>query len=106
MAVLTTSSANSTVLSGYFPRTLFTEERPTGFALDLMQKDLGLFLESAARAQLPTPVTNVVRDLFSIGQRDGRGERDFTSVVEFYEDFTGIRLRTNTGQQVDEAVAT
>lgn len=106
VAVLTTSSANSTVLSGYFPRTLFTEERPTGFALDLMQKDLGLFLESAARAQLPTPVTNVVRDLFSIGQRDGRGGRDFTSVVEFYEDFTGIRLRTNTSQQVDEAVAT
>lgn len=103
VAVLTTSSANSTVLNGYFPRTLFTEERPTGFALDLMQKDLGLFLESAANAQLPTPVTSVVRDLFRIGQRDGRGGRDFTSVVEFYEDFTGIRLRTNAGQQTDDA---
>ncbi|CAN3132104.1 NAD(P)-dependent oxidoreductase [Mycobacterium sp. smrl_JER01] len=101
--VLTTSSANSTVLSGYFPKTLFTEERPTRFALDLMHKDLGLFLESASRMGLPTPVTNVVRDLFSIGQRDGRGNHDFTSVVEFYEDFTGIRLRTAPAE-IDQPV--
>ncbi|WP_394617181.1 NAD(P)-dependent oxidoreductase [Lentzea sp. JNUCC 0626] len=92
--VLSASSANSNVLSGYFPRTLFTAERPTGFALDFMHKDLGLFLDAASQAKLPTPVTGLVRDLFSIGQRDGRGEQDFTSVVEFYEDFTGIRLQT------------
>jgi 3-hydroxyisobutyrate dehydrogenase len=94
VAVLTKSSANSNVLSNYFPKTLFTAERPTGFALDFMHKDLGLFLASAAKSKLPTPVTGLVRDLFSIGQRDGRGGKDFTSVVEFYEDFTGIRLQT------------
>ncbi|MDF3304449.1 NAD(P)-dependent oxidoreductase [Rhodococcus sp. T2V] len=94
VAVLTKSSANSNVLSNYFPKTLFTEERPTGFALDFMHKDLGLFLAAAGKAKLPTPVTGLVRDLFSIGQRDGRGGKDFTSVVEFYEDFTGIRLQT------------
>ncbi|WP_216867170.1 NAD(P)-dependent oxidoreductase [Mycolicibacterium goodii] len=93
-AVLTKSSANSNVLSNYFPKTLFTADRPTGFALDFMHKDLGLFLTSAAQSKLPTPVTSLVRDLFSIGQRDGRGSKDFTSVVEFYEDFTGIRLQT------------
>jgi 3-hydroxyisobutyrate dehydrogenase len=94
VAVLTKSSANSNVLSSYFPKTLFTAERPTGFALDFMHKDLGLFLNAAAKSKLPTPVTSLVRDLFSIGQRDGRGDKDFTSVVEFYEDFTGIRLQT------------
>lgn len=94
VAVLSTSSANSHVLSSYFPRTLFTQDRPTGFALDLMHKDLGLFLDSAAKTSLPVPLTSTVRDLFRIGQRDGRGDKDFTSVVEFYEDFTGIRLQT------------
>jgi 3-hydroxyisobutyrate dehydrogenase len=94
VAVLTKSSANSNVLSNYFPKTLFTADRPTGFALDFMHKDLGLFLNAAAKSKLPTPVTSLVRDLFSIGQRDGRGGKDFTSVVEFYEDFTGIRLQT------------
>jgi 3-hydroxyisobutyrate dehydrogenase len=94
VAVLTKSSANSNVLSSYFPKTLFTADRPTGFALDFMHKDLGLFLNAAAKSKLPTPVTSLVRDLFSIGQRDGRGGKDFTSVVEFYEDFTGIRLQT------------
>ncbi|SJN09953.1 3-hydroxyisobutyrate dehydrogenase [Leucobacter sp. 7(1)] len=92
--VLSTSSANSHVLSSYFPRTLFTEDRPTGFALDFMLKDIKLFLNSTAQTALPTPVSNVVGDLFRIGNRDGRGAKDFTSVVEFYEDFTGTRLQT------------
>ena len=98
-AVLAAGSANSNVLSGYFPRTLFTAERPTGFALDFMHKDLGLFLEAAAKAKVPVPIASLVRDLFSIGQRDGRGGRDFTSVVEFYEDFTGIRLQTSEARK-------
>ena len=92
--VLSTSSANSHVLSSYFPRTLFTEERPTGFALDFMLKDIKLFLDSTAKTALPTPVSNVVGDLYRIGHRDGRGAQDFTSIVEFYEDFTGNRLQT------------
>lgn len=92
--VLSSSSANSHVLSSYFPRTLFTEDRPTGFSLDFMLKDIKLFLESTSKTALPTPVTNTVGDLFRIGNRDGRGAKDFTSVVEFYEDFTGNRLQT------------
>ena len=97
--VLTSASANSNVLSNYFPRTLFTAERPTGFALDFMHKDLGLFLDAAREAGLPVPLTSIVRDLFSIGQRDGRGGSDFTSVVEFYEDFTGNRLQTAAAKE-------
>lgn len=91
--VLSTSSANSTVLSSYFPRTLFTAERPTGFALDLMLKDIQLFLTSAATTPVPTPISHLVGDLYRIGHRDGRGGKDFTSVVEFYEDFSGTRLQ-------------
>ncbi|MDF3141708.1 MULTISPECIES: NAD(P)-dependent oxidoreductase [unclassified Streptomyces] len=94
VSVLTKSSANSNVLSNYFPRTLFTTERPTGFALDFMHKDLGLFLSSAASGPVPLPLSNAVRDLFSIGRQLGRGGKDFTSVVEFYEDFAGVRLQT------------
>ncbi|MET8976760.1 NAD(P)-dependent oxidoreductase [Streptomyces sp. NPDC004539] len=97
VSVLTKSSANSNVLSNYFPRTLFTAERPTGFALDFMHKDLGLFLASAASGPVPLPLSNAVRDLFSIGRRLGRGGKDFTSVVEFYEDFAGVRLQTEEG---------
>jgi 3-hydroxyisobutyrate dehydrogenase-like beta-hydroxyacid dehydrogenase len=92
--VLTKSSANSNVLSSYFPRTLFTQERPIGFALNFMHKDLGLFLDSTKTSPIPVPVSSLVRDLFSIGRQAGRGGKDFTSVVEFYEDFGGTRLQT------------
>lgn len=94
VGVLTKSSANSNVLSSYFPRTLFTAERPTGFALDFMHKDLGLFLESTKKSPIPVPVSSLVRDLYAIGRQQGRGGRDFTSVVEFYEDFAGVRLQS------------
>ncbi|MBG0851394.1 NAD(P)-dependent oxidoreductase [Streptomyces spinoverrucosus] len=94
VSVLTKSSANSNVLSSYFPRTLFTAERPTGFALDFMHKDLSLFLSSAASGPVPLPLSNTVRDLFTIGRQLGRGGKDFTSVVEFYEDFADVRLQT------------
>lgn len=57
-----------------------------------------LFLESAVKANLPTPVSNIVGDIYRIGNRDGRGAKDFTSVVEFYEDFTGIRLQSKGTQ--------
>ncbi|NWL26609.1 NAD(P)-dependent oxidoreductase [Paenarthrobacter ureafaciens] len=96
--VLTKSSAASFMLTSYFPRTLFTEERATSFALDFMLKDIKLFLESAVKANLPTPVSNIVGDIYRIGNRDGRGAKDFTSVVEFYEDFTGIRLQSKGTQ--------
>ena len=89
--VLAKSSAASLMLTSYFPRTLFTEERATSFALDFTLKDIRLFLESAVKANLPTPVSNIVGDLHRIGNRDRRGAKDFTSVVEFNEDFTGIR---------------
>lgn len=92
--VLSASSANSHVLSSYFPRTLFTAERPTGFALDFMLKDIKLFLASAAATPVPTPVSSLVGDLYRVGNRDGRGSKDFTSVVEFYEDFANTRLQT------------
>lgn len=97
VAVLSKSSAASYVLTSYFPRTLFTEDRPTGFALDFMLKDIKLFLSSAAKTNIPTPVSNIVGDLYRIGHRDGRGGKDFTSVVEFYEDFSGTRLQSNGG---------
>lgn len=96
--VLTKSSAASFMLTRYFPRTLFTEERATSFALDFMLKDIKLFLESAVKANLPTPVSNIVGDIYRIGNRDGRGAKDFTSAVEFYEDFTGIRLQSKGTQ--------
>jgi len=59
-----------------------------------MHKDLGLFLESAKQSPIPVPVSSLVRDLYSIGRQQGRGSKDFTSVVEFYEGFADIRLQS------------
>ena len=92
--VLSGSAGNSNVLSNYFPRTLFTQERPVGFSLDFIHKDIGLFLDSVSASAIPVPVCKIVQDVYAIARQEGLGKKDFTSVVEFYEQFAGIRLQT------------
>lgn len=96
--VLSGSSANSNVLSNYFPRTLFTEERPVGFSLNFIHKDIALFLDSVSASEIPLPVTRIVQDIYAIARQQGLGNKDFTSVVEFYEQFSNVRLQTGANK--------
>jgi 3-hydroxyisobutyrate dehydrogenase-like beta-hydroxyacid dehydrogenase len=86
-------SGGSYVLDAYLPAGLFSEERPTGFALDLMHKDIGLFMQAGAQLGLPLPLSGLVQQLYTLARADGLGQRDWTSVAEIYERLAGVRLR-------------
>jgi 3-hydroxyisobutyrate dehydrogenase len=86
-------SGGSYVLDAYLPAGLFSEERPTGFALDLMHKDIGLFMQAGAQLGLPLPLSGLVQQLYTLARADGLGQRDWTSVAEVYERLAGVRLR-------------
>lgn len=94
-SALGAGSAGNYVLSGYLPNTLFTEERATGFALALMRKDLGLFLEAAGDAAMDLPLSDLVRQQYVAAQAAGLDEADSTSIAELYERAAGLRLRLN-----------
>lgn len=91
--VLTSGSAESHILSSYFPRVVFSEERPTGFSLDFMVKDLDLFLSAANKTEVPMFLSGAVRQVFRMAQGQGLGNRDSCHVVEVYEQTAGVRLK-------------
>jgi 3-hydroxyisobutyrate dehydrogenase-like beta-hydroxyacid dehydrogenase len=88
-------SAGNYVLSGYLPNTLFTEERAAGFALELMRKDLGLFLKAAGDAKLELPLSRLVHERYADAGAAGLDEADSTSIAELYERAAGVRLQLN-----------
>lgn len=94
-AAIGAGSAANYVLSGYFPNTLFTEERATGFALALMRKDLDLFLKAATDAGMTLPLSDLVHGQYAAAQAAGLDDADSTSIAELYERAAGVRLQMN-----------
>jgi 3-hydroxyisobutyrate dehydrogenase len=72
---------------------LLRRDFETHFSIDLMFKDLNLFLESAARHRVPTPAVNAVRESYQLARAQGKGEQDIGAVVTTLEDLCGERLK-------------
>lgn len=64
----------------------------TAFSIDLMFKDLGLFLDSAAAHRVPTPATGAVREVYQLARAQGKGGQDICAVVTALEDLCGETL--------------
>ncbi len=76
---------------------ILRREFETHFSIDLMFKDLSLFLDSAARWRIPTPVTAAVRETYQLARAQGKGEQDIGAVVTALEDLSGERLQERQG---------
>jgi len=57
----------------------------THFAIDLMFKDLLLFLDSAARHRLPTPGVSAVKEAYQFARSQGKGGKDIGAVMTVLE---------------------
>lgn len=74
----------------YLPKTLFTEERPANFAIDLMHKDISLCLQEFSNYSMP--LGQLVLQTYNAARLNGLGGKDSTSVNEMYEKLLGVRL--------------
>ncbi|SMD07538.1 NAD(P)-dependent oxidoreductase [Pseudomonas sp. URIL14HWK12:I5] len=74
----------------YLPKTLFTEERPANFAIDLMHKDISLCLQEFSNYSMP--LGQLVLQTYNAARLNGLGGKDSTSVNELYEKLLGVRL--------------
>lgn len=102
VAALAAGSAGNYVLSGYFPNTLFTQERRAGFSLEMMRKDIGLFIGLAAETELELPLSDLVLERYDRAEAAGLADADSTSIAELYERAAGIRLSlpTRNGESI------
>lgn len=81
--------------SGYFDfkgGAVLRRDFETHFSIDLMFKDLRLFLESAAQHRVPTPTVAAVAETYQLARAQGKGEQDIAAVITALEDLCGVRL--------------
>jgi len=81
LEVVSAGAAGSWMLSNLGPRAIRGDYAP-GFMVDLMQKDLHLVLDEAARGHTPLPGTALVSQLFQVIQAQGRGAEGTQSIVD------------------------
>ena len=55
-----------------------------GFAVNLMNKDLGLALEAASSSGSSTPMGSLAKSLYSVHGSQGHGQLDFSSIQQFF----------------------
>jgi 3-hydroxyisobutyrate dehydrogenase len=81
LEVVSAGAAGSWMLANLAPRAIRGDYAP-GFMVDLMQKDLRLVLDEAARGHTPLPGTALVSQLFQVVQAQGRGSDGTQSIVD------------------------
>lgn len=81
LEVVSAGAAGSWMLSNLAPRAVSGDFAP-GFMVDLMQKDLRLVLDEAARSHTPLPGSALVNQLFQVLQAQGRGADGTQAIVD------------------------
>jgi 3-hydroxyisobutyrate dehydrogenase-like beta-hydroxyacid dehydrogenase len=64
----------------------------THFSIDLMHKDLSLFLDDAAAHRVPTPTAASLRETYNLARAAGKGAQDIAAVVTAFEALAGTTL--------------
>ncbi|MFT3709901.1 MAG: NAD(P)-dependent oxidoreductase [Archangium sp.] len=73
-------------------KALLERDFTTHFSIDLMHKDLSLFLDNAAKHKVPTPTAASLRETYNVARAAGLGEHDITAVITAYEPLAGVKL--------------
>lgn len=96
VAILKASSGRSWILENHLDRYALAGQFEPGFALDLMFKDLRLFVETATQARAPAPVAATALQLYNAARAAGGGTKDQTIVAKVLEQMAGATLGTLT----------
>jgi 3-hydroxyisobutyrate dehydrogenase len=70
-------------------RALLAHDFTTHFSIDLMHKDLSLFLDNAAQHRVPTPTAASLRETYNLARAAGKGGEDITAVISAFEGLSG-----------------
>jgi len=91
--VIGTSSGSNYLMQQWLTRTLFRGDMQSGFALDLLMKDLRAALSWADELQAPTFGGSLAQQLYRMAKIEGGGRLDYSVVARLYEEANGVQLR-------------
>ncbi|MCY1497541.1 2-(hydroxymethyl)glutarate dehydrogenase [compost metagenome] len=92
LEILNVSTARSYTSEQILAGTVLEREFDFGFRLDLMRKDIRLFLAEAEANGTPALTCAVVKQLFDQAINSGEPTRDMTHVVQVLESLAGTRI--------------
>ncbi len=84
--IVNKSSGQSFVFEKNVPKYMLTGDHTPGFRLDLMKKDVGLFLQAAQENQAFTPVSELVYQIFKATSNQGGGDKNYTYILNWFEE--------------------
>ena len=91
-SVLSGGTGGSWILSNHLPATILAGDDGTRFALDLMHKDVGLFLRAAEEQGLSTPLAATATQTLRMAKSEGYGPRDYSAIIRYFEHLAQIQL--------------
>lgn len=74
-------------------KAILARDFETHFEIDLMHKDLSLFLDNAAAHRVPTPAAAALRETYNLARAMGKGKQDIGAVVTALEAACGHTIK-------------
>jgi 3-hydroxyisobutyrate dehydrogenase-like beta-hydroxyacid dehydrogenase len=90
--VVAVSSGNSTLFEARAKKFILADQYGTGFATELMRKDMLLALGMADRLHVPLPVSAVACQLYTEAMKMGYRAADFSAVAKVCERAAGVTV--------------
>jgi len=90
--ILRTSSGASWMLDNHIKMKALVHNHEPGFALDLLFKDLKLFVQTATESQAPAFIAGAALQLYNAARAAGHGKQDQTVVAREMEKMAGVEL--------------
>jgi 3-hydroxyisobutyrate dehydrogenase len=94
--VFNASSARNNSIENKFKQYVFSRRFSSGFALDLMVKDLATALDLADATDTPAAFSALCRELWSRAHAELQAGADHTAVVQWLERIAGATLETSS----------
>lgn len=83
--VVNQSSGGSYIFERNVPKYMMSGDHTPGFRLNLMKKDVGLFVDSAQEIDAFTPLSNMIYQMYKACAHQGMGDQNYTAVHKWYE---------------------
>lgn len=84
--VINQSSGGSYIFEKNVPKYMMTGDHTPGFKLNLMKKDIGLFLDTAKEMRTFSPVATLIYQVYEATANQGYENENYTAIHKWYEE--------------------
>lgn len=84
--IVNQSSGGSYIYERNVPKYMLTGDHTPGFRLDLMKKDVSLYMEAAKGMQAVMPLCEMTYQVYKATSNQGKGSKNYTCVLEWVEE--------------------